>query len=66
METNNFKIEVVKVYPSTVGAWKLMVVVKNHGFCHGCYVLETLEKWFGSAEFFWSTGNNSTYVVCHK
>jgi len=48
--------------------YKFRVFIENEYFSverHN-YILDTLKKWFGDAEFFWNDGNSQMFLCCKK
>ncbi len=50
----DYKMNVTEIVPSwSCCRYKFMVRVKEYSFSKSNYVVETLKKWFGDAEYFW-------------
>lgn len=50
----DYKINVTEIALATWNRkYKFQVWIKDHSFERSKYVLETLTKWFGSAEYYW-------------
>ncbi len=46
--------------------YKFRVFVKDYVFSKHNYVLETLKKWFGEAEYFCGSGNETMFLCTRK
>lgn len=53
----DYRLNIENIEPAwTSCKYKLMVRVKDYGFDmkRHLYITETLQKWFGAAEYFWN------------
>ena len=52
----DYKMNITEIVPTwSCSQYKFMVRVKDYGFDmkRHLYIIETLKKWFGAAEYFW-------------